>query len=290
MQLIRRVRAIWSWLPTFRAVAETEHLPTAAHELEVAPSSLSRTVKLLEEELGVPLFDRTTKTLLLNETGRRLLAATRDAMRIVDEALISATGDEMRGDITAVASPDIAYATLPRACAAIANRHPDICASIIVVDDAAIAPMLLRGDADVALVLDPPDTPDLAVTEAATWTRSVYARAGQTVDTSTMRCIVVGTPADHTDDGWPPRSERRIVAWASDQRAALGIVARSGLVTVALDPVARASEVFNRLIRLPTPQVEPRTVYLVQRRAVGPHRRTEVLADAIRSSLARLAT
>jgi len=290
IQFTGRLRTIWSWLPAFRAVAETEHLPTAAQELDVVPSALSRTVKLLEDELGVPLFDRAAKTLVLNETGRRLLAATRDAMRMVDEALASATGNEMRGGIAAVASSDVAHAVLPRACAALANRHPNVCVSILVDHDANAAQLLLRGDADVALVFEPPETGELAVVEVAIWTRSIYACAGQTVDTSTMRCVVVGTPAIHIDDGWPPRHERQIAAWASDQRAALEIVARSGLVTVALDPVARASAASKRLIRLPTPVVEPRTLYLVQRRAVASHRRTEALVDAIRESLTRSAT
>ncbi|MDQ3338806.1 MAG: LysR family transcriptional regulator [Myxococcota bacterium] len=290
MQFVRRVRTIWSWLPTFRAVAETEHLPTAAQELDVVASSLSRTVKLLEDELGVPLFDRSAKSLVLNEVGRRLLTATRDAMRIVDEALAQATGDEMRGTVTAVASRDIGCAVLPRACAALANRHADIVASSAVADDADIPEMLVRGDADVALMIARPDDVDLVVTEVGSWTRSLYARAGRTVDTSSLRCVAVGTGGKHVDDGWPPRVERHVAAWASDERSALEIVARSGLVAVAFDHVARTSEVFKRVIRLPTPHIEPRTILLVHRRAVGSHRRTNALVEAIRESLNRLAT
>jgi DNA-binding transcriptional LysR family regulator len=287
---VRRVRTIWSWLPTFRAVAETEHLPSAAQELDVVPSSLSRTVKLLEDELGVPLFDRSAKSLVLNEAGRRLLVATRDAMRIIDEALVTATGDEMRGSVTAVASRDVGGAVFPRACAALANRHADIVASTIIEHDADIPALLLRGDADVALMLARPEEADLVVTEVASWTRSIYARAGRTVDSSSMRCVVTGTPAKHVDDGWPARVERQIAAWASDERSALEIVARSGLATVAFDHVARTSDVFKRLIRLPTPHIEPRTLFLVHRRAVGNHRRTDALVEAIRESLDRLAS
>jgi DNA-binding transcriptional LysR family regulator len=289
MQFVRRVRTIWSWLPTFRAVAETEHLPTAAQELHVVPSSLSRTVKLLEDELGVPLFDRSAKSLVLNEAGRRLLAATRDAMRLVDEALVHATGDAMRGTITAVASRDIATAVFPRACAALSNRHADLVASGVIEDEENIPAMLVRGDADAALVLTAPESSDLVVSEVATWTRSVYVRAGRTVDSTAMRCVVAGTPGKASDDGWPSRIDRQLAAWASDERSALEIVARSGLVAVAFDPIARASEVFKRLVRLPTPHIDPRVLYLVHRRAVGSHRRTEALVEAIRESLVRLA-
>ena len=45
-----RVSRIWNWLPVFRAVAETEHLPTASELLYVTPSALSRTIRLLEKD------------------------------------------------------------------------------------------------------------------------------------------------------------------------------------------------------------------------------------------------
>jgi DNA-binding transcriptional LysR family regulator len=285
MQFVRRVRTIWSWLPSFRAVAETEHLPTAAQELSVVPSSLSRMVKLLEDELGTPLFDRTANSLVLNEAGRRFLVATRDAMRLVDEALVHATGDELRGTITAVASRDLAGAVFPRACAVLSNRHPDLVACGLIEDEANIPAMLLRGDADAALLVTVPDSLDLVVSEVATWARSVYVCAGRTVDSTSMRCVVNGAPGKASDDGWPVRVERQLAAWASDERAALEVVAHSSLVAVAFDPVARASGVFERIVRLPTPHIEPRALYLVHRRAIGSHRRTEALVEALRESL-----
>ena len=48
-ELASLVERIWNWLPAFRAVAETEHLPTASDLLHVTPSALSRTIRLLEQ-------------------------------------------------------------------------------------------------------------------------------------------------------------------------------------------------------------------------------------------------
>ncbi len=59
MERLRRVASFWNWLPAFRAVAETEHLPTAAEALFVSPSALSRAIRLLEKDVGQPLFRRT---------------------------------------------------------------------------------------------------------------------------------------------------------------------------------------------------------------------------------------
>ncbi len=57
MDPTKKLRDIWAWIPVFRVVAETEHLPTAAARLHVSPSALSRTVRLVEDTLGEELFD-----------------------------------------------------------------------------------------------------------------------------------------------------------------------------------------------------------------------------------------
>ena len=82
---VHRLLELWAWLPAFRFVAETEHLPSASDLLYTSPSALSRTVKQLEGALGVKLFDRVGKRLVLNDDGRRLLGGVRRAMRYVDD-------------------------------------------------------------------------------------------------------------------------------------------------------------------------------------------------------------
>ena len=81
MERVRRLARFWNWLPAFRVTAETAHLPTASEALHISPSALSRTIRLLEEDVGQPLFDRVGRNIALNAAGQRLLAAVRDAMR-----------------------------------------------------------------------------------------------------------------------------------------------------------------------------------------------------------------
>ncbi len=282
MHFVHRVRTIWSWLPAFRAVAEAEHLPTAAQELGIVPSSLSRTVKQIEDEIGIPLFDRTSKALVLNQAGRTLVAAVREAMRIVDDALGTAVGDDLVGHVGAVASGDLVHTVLIPAGASLAASHPSLALSALAGGTAEISEILLRGDADAAVVTRTIAAHvDLRVTELVTWTRSVYARTPRT-DTAEHRCVVVGTPTEPLDDGWPSELDRRIAAWAPDERAALELCARGDLVTVAYDAVVRRCGFADRLVRWPDPPIAPRTIHLVQRRAVGRHRRTEALVEAIR--------
>src|SRR5687768_9889001 len=86
------VAAVWDWLPAFRAVAEFNHLPTASRQLHVSPSALSRTIHLLEDRFGKPLFDRVGRQIRLNRSGEMLAAAVREAMRRVDDGLERAGG------------------------------------------------------------------------------------------------------------------------------------------------------------------------------------------------------
>lgn len=57
-------------LQYFLTVARFEHMSKAALELEISQSSLSKTIARLEDDIGVPLFDRKGKSIQLNEYGQ----------------------------------------------------------------------------------------------------------------------------------------------------------------------------------------------------------------------------
>ncbi|ASS66927.1 MULTISPECIES: LysR family transcriptional regulator [unclassified Paenibacillus] len=60
-------------LQYFQTVARLEHMTRAAEELKIAQPSLSKTISRLEDDLGVPLFDRQGRQLRLNSFGRAFL-------------------------------------------------------------------------------------------------------------------------------------------------------------------------------------------------------------------------
>lgn len=68
---------LWRWLPTFRVVAEHESVGEAARLLELSASAVSRSVRLLEAELGKELFVRVSGRLVLNDMGRQFLETVR---------------------------------------------------------------------------------------------------------------------------------------------------------------------------------------------------------------------
>lgn len=90
---------VWAYLPAFRAVAETEHLPTAAAQLHVVPSALSRSVRLLEEALGAEVFARRGRRLSLNARGRALLEALKQSTLALERGLSVAGGKAFEGSL-----------------------------------------------------------------------------------------------------------------------------------------------------------------------------------------------
>lgn len=70
----------------FCAVAGTGHMTRAAERLGIAQPALSQQIRSLEDELGVPLFDRIGRGLALNEAGRLFLEEARDVLVRVDGA------------------------------------------------------------------------------------------------------------------------------------------------------------------------------------------------------------
>src|ERR1035437_762321 len=76
-------------LSAFVAVAERGNFAKAAAFLGIVPSTLSQTIRSLEERLGVRLLHRTTRSVSLTEAGARLLAKIRPAFEELDSAVES---------------------------------------------------------------------------------------------------------------------------------------------------------------------------------------------------------
>ncbi|NRS19293.1 LysR family transcriptional regulator [Brevibacillus sp. HB1.2] len=72
-------------LKYFQIVARTEHMTKAAKELHIAQPALSVTIARLEEELGVPLFDRIGRQIRLNVFGQAFLKKVDTALGALEE-------------------------------------------------------------------------------------------------------------------------------------------------------------------------------------------------------------
>jgi LysR family glycine cleavage system transcriptional activator len=127
-------------LPAFKAVAKRQNLRAAAEQLHLTHSAVSQQIKLLEEQIGFPLFDRGGRRLALNAAGAALLRATESALAQLDDGLraaaAAARGDEQRVRVTLL--PSFAQRWLLPRMGRWRERHPCIAleldASLRVVD------------------------------------------------------------------------------------------------------------------------------------------------------------
>ena len=74
-------------LRCFEAAARQENFSRAASELHLTPGAVSRAVRLLEDELGVELFERRSRRVFLTDAGRVLAKAVGDGLGLMAQAI-----------------------------------------------------------------------------------------------------------------------------------------------------------------------------------------------------------
>ena len=146
-------------LATFVAVAEERSFSRASDRLHVVQSAVSAGVKALEQELGMELFDRTTRRVDLTDAGqallpeaRRTLAAARGAREAVDQVRGGLRGTVELGMMQADALGTINVAAL---LAAFRAEHPDVELHALQADSAEMAARVRDGRLDFAFLALP---------------------------------------------------------------------------------------------------------------------------------------
>src|SRR5687767_4315376 len=112
----------------FKDVARTGSVRAAAEALHIAPSAVSRSIQQLENEIGVTLFDRTSRGLHLTVIGETVLAYLqrwdRETEQLSD-AVRSLSG--LRLETIRVAAVEVAaYELVPAAIAAVRRKVPGL--------------------------------------------------------------------------------------------------------------------------------------------------------------------
>src|SRR5579884_1350847 len=79
-------------LSTFLTVAEERSFTKAAKRLGVSPSAISHSMRELEEEIGVRLLSRTTRSVALTDAGEHLRARVHPAFTDIGDALGAVSG------------------------------------------------------------------------------------------------------------------------------------------------------------------------------------------------------
>jgi DNA-binding transcriptional LysR family regulator len=113
-------------LRIFLAVAENLHFGRAAERLHLAQPYLSRTVRALEEDLGAPLFTRTTRKVELTPAGHALIEPARAILALHSDAreAVRAAHQGESGTARITFAGPSSHAMVGRLARAVRRQHP----------------------------------------------------------------------------------------------------------------------------------------------------------------------
>ncbi|WP_028982705.1 LysR family transcriptional regulator [Sporolactobacillus terrae] len=137
-------------LKYFQTVARTEHMTKAAQELSIAQPSLSQTIKRLEDEIGVPLFDRKGRRIKLNRYGRIFLEKAELAFSVLQE------GRQEVVDLAKLNEGSISLAVMrtpiiPDLLGSFRRQHPFVRFRVKQILRSTIQHQLENGDVDLCI-------------------------------------------------------------------------------------------------------------------------------------------
>jgi LysR family transcriptional regulator, glycine cleavage system transcriptional activator len=160
MQRKRRILPTLDFLRGFEAAARHLSFTKAATELYVTQSAVSRQIQALEEQLGVALFQRRPKDLVLTEAGQTLYRTASEILRQLDDAVERLDGAGRNEAVTVTCTVSFASLWLIPRLAAFRHERPD--ADVRIAADNSLLD-LERHRMDVAIRFCPPKlAPDRA--------------------------------------------------------------------------------------------------------------------------------
>ncbi len=140
-------------LQAFKTVAEFGSFTRAADRLKVAQPALSLSIRELERELNLRLFDRTTRRVELTSAGREFLQSADRLLADLERAVRNAQelSERKRGRIVLAAPPLLAAMIAPGAIAEYNTAFPGIDVGLVEGTNEQILEKLRSGEADCAI-------------------------------------------------------------------------------------------------------------------------------------------
>jgi DNA-binding transcriptional LysR family regulator len=141
-------------LRTIIHVAELGSLSKAADRLHIAQPALSRQVRLLEEELGVRLFDRHGRGMVITEAGQDVLRHAQRIMNEMEEIRAAVADDDapLRGHVSIAMPPTVSDILSVPLVSAFQARHPEATLRIVSAYSGYLLDWLQRGEVDIAIL------------------------------------------------------------------------------------------------------------------------------------------
>jgi len=164
----------WNQIRAFLATAEEGSLSAAARALRQTQPTISRQVSTLEDSLGVTLFERGTRRMMLTDSGRDLLAHVKVMAEAATHVSLIASGQSqtVSGKVMITSTSMFATQYLPNVLLKICREAPNLLVEVITSNDIKD---LTQREADISIRHARPEQPDLIAKLVAEVSASLYA-------------------------------------------------------------------------------------------------------------------
>jgi len=286
----------WNQTRAFLATAEEGSLSAAARVLGLTQPTLGRQVTALEEALGVALFERVGRGLVLTHTGRAVLEEVRAMGEAAARVALVAAGrsEDVAGKVSVSVSDVIAAYVMPGLMLELGARAPEIVIDLVVTNSLSD---LMRREADIAIRHVRPEEPELIsralrAGQVGLWAAPEFlrrhGRPGRLQDLAGLPFVGMSDAAGMvgylTSWGVPSRVED--ICLTSDSMVAAWEMVRRGLgIGVMSDEIALSTGGVERVL----PDFSPMSVevWLTTHRELRTSRRIRVVFDFLAEALAR---
>lgn len=148
----------------FTAVAEEQTISAAARKLHISQPPLSQQIKLLEDELGIRLFDRQPRKVTLTDAGHLLYRHAKNILMLSDEALheVRDFAQGLHGTLRLGTISSSGSALLERRMLDFCNQYPDVHFELHEGNTFELLRLLEQGVIEIAVVRTPFQTDDVA--------------------------------------------------------------------------------------------------------------------------------
>lgn len=149
-------------LRAFLAVAQQRHFRRAAERLHLSQPAVSRHIADLEAELGVRLFDRSTREVVPTEAGRYLESAIERVLEELEVVLdhMHSEGERRRGKIRIASVPTLSASLMPACIADCAQEYPELTIQLHDQAQTLVLDSVRGGEVDFGIAIEPPEASD----------------------------------------------------------------------------------------------------------------------------------
>ncbi|MFJ8237843.1 LysR family transcriptional regulator [Ureibacillus sp. NPDC094379] len=140
-------------LEYFKVVAEMQHMTQAAETLNISQPALSKSVSNIEQEIGVPLFDRQGRSISLNRYGKLFLESVNIILNEYEKAKEEIVGLVMPGfgDVAFGFIHTLGMEVVPELMAHVPNKYPNMKFSLTQASSYNLSKGLEEGTIDLCL-------------------------------------------------------------------------------------------------------------------------------------------